>query len=624
MASFDPSSLVPPPQKISVFIDLPPTVIPHAFANFIEDRLNFKSAVLLNGTHFKIDLKLEIDSTAMDEEQGYMLKISSGKVHIQGHDEAGLFYGTITLLQLLDISPKDDLGIIVPQLEIRDWPDFPHRGVLLDISRDRVPTLETLQGLVDKLYTLKINQLQLYMEHTFAYKGHEIIWQHASPLTKEDIRKLDAYSRDRGVELVPNQNSLAHMHRWIMHENYCKYAESPSEINRDIIENENYGVRSDSLCPTDPGTLELIKDLYEQLLPNFTSRQINAGLDEPNDLAKGGERSRSAITSEGSSQIYLEYLKKIYDLVKSYGADRLMQFWADFVLSNQGMICLLPKDVIPLVWGYGDGYPFESGKCFNDWNIKWYVCPGTSAWSSFGGRTRDSVRNLTQAAFKGKENKAAGFLITDWGDNGHHQPLSISYLGFLLGASLSWKAMPQEEVANIDLPRLLDLHVFKDKAGRMGKIAFQVGDLYRMAINDSSPLKGSSALFRLLVFNDDYPDKWVMDDLNPEGLSQIRNVLAEAKNSLASAKMECDDAAIIVQEYSLVMDILDFASRFGLELLKQPRITKISKIPLDTRKELKSQLEALIARYKDMWLMRSRPGGLDDSVRRLKHLVSLL
>src|SRR5262249_9818917 len=154
-----------------------------------------------------------------------------------------------------------------------------------------------------------------------------------------------------------------------------------------------------------------------------------------------------------------EYLKKIYNVVKSYGDDRLMQFWADYVLANRGMILLLPKDVVPLVWGYGDGYPFEAGSCFNGWNIHWYVCPGTNSWSSFGGRTWDAVLNLAQAACKGKENKASGFLITDWGDNGHHQPLCVSYPGFFLGASLSWKALQQEEIDKIDIPHLLDLHV---------------------------------------------------------------------------------------------------------------------------------------------------------------------
>ena len=54
---------------------------------------------------------------------------------------------------------------------------------MLDISRDKVPTMPTLFALVDRLAEWKINQLQLYIEHTFAYRGHEEVWRNADPMT---------------------------------------------------------------------------------------------------------------------------------------------------------------------------------------------------------------------------------------------------------------------------------------------------------------------------------------------------------------------------------------------------------------------------------------------------------
>ena len=59
-------------------------------------------------------------------------------------------------------------------------PAFDRRGYMLDISRDRVPTMETLEWLVDVLSQLRFNELQLYVEHTFQYRGHERIWRDAS------------------------------------------------------------------------------------------------------------------------------------------------------------------------------------------------------------------------------------------------------------------------------------------------------------------------------------------------------------------------------------------------------------------------------------------------------------
>ena len=52
---------------------------------------------------------------------------------------------------------------------------------MLDISRNRVPTMDWLKELIDVLSLLRYNELQLYTEHTFAYADHATVWKHASP-----------------------------------------------------------------------------------------------------------------------------------------------------------------------------------------------------------------------------------------------------------------------------------------------------------------------------------------------------------------------------------------------------------------------------------------------------------
>ena len=64
---------------------------------------------------------------------------------------------------------------------------FEHRAYMLDISRDRVPTMETLKLIVDILARYRYNQLQLYTEHTFQYEGHEDVWEDSSPMTPREI-----------------------------------------------------------------------------------------------------------------------------------------------------------------------------------------------------------------------------------------------------------------------------------------------------------------------------------------------------------------------------------------------------------------------------------------------------
>ena len=160
------------------------------------------------------------------QSQGYRLQVTPAGVSLIAHDAAGLFYGAQTLAQLFKI----DSGSL-PIVTIEDWPDFSTRGVMLDVSRDKVPTMDTLLRLIDLLASWKINQLQLYIEHTFAYKNHREVWQNASPFTADEIRTIDSYCRERFIDLVPNQNSFGHMERWLKHSKYAPLAEAPAGLS---------------------------------------------------------------------------------------------------------------------------------------------------------------------------------------------------------------------------------------------------------------------------------------------------------------------------------------------------------------------------------------------------------
>jgi hexosaminidase len=104
--------------------------------------------------------------------QEYRLTVDAGGAKLEAAGEAGLFYGLTTLEQLVAQTQA-----VVPACFIEDYPDFAARGVMLDVSRCKVPTMDTMYAYVDLLAKLKINQLQLYMEHAFAYSAHETVWR---------------------------------------------------------------------------------------------------------------------------------------------------------------------------------------------------------------------------------------------------------------------------------------------------------------------------------------------------------------------------------------------------------------------------------------------------------------
>ncbi len=560
-------------------------------------------------------ITLHIHPASLPTPQSYRLEIDDAGIRVIGTDEAGLFYGVSTLTQLIHLHTRATAteSPTLPGLRINDWPDFPHRGVLLDVSRDKVPMMGTLYDLVEMLASWKINQVQLYMEHAFAYRGHEAVWQHASPFTGEEIEALDAFCRNRFVELVPNQNSLGHMHRWLIHEPYRQLAECPEGIEHPFSPaREPYG-----LCPVDPGSLALLADLYGQLLPHFSSRQFNVGLDETFDLGLG--RSATLCGEKGEARVYLDFLHEIHRLVTRQG--RTMQCWSDMLRQRPQLIGELPKDIIVLEWGYEADHPYvENSRLFAAAGLKTYVCPGTSSWNSLAGRTENALANIRNAAAAGRDTGAIGFLTTDWGDNGHLQPLPVSYLGLMAGGGVSWCSADATNHPQAMQP-LLDLHAFRDQAGVMGRLAYELGNAYQRT---GVRLHNSSALFRLLVIADDGPLPSSLENLSILSLEETLACIDEVMAPLPRARMARPDAEVILREFCWVADMLRLACRLGIARLRQGAHEPISALPIATRTDLADDLRVLIEQHRELWLCRNRPGGLDDSAGRLQRTLKLL
>ena len=201
-------------------------------------------------------------------------------------------------------------------LERLPWISRKPLAYQLDISRDKVPTMTMLKTVVNTLARLGYTQFQLYTEHTFAYTQHEPVWREASPMTAEEIRELDDYCVQRGIELVPNQNSFGHMEHWLATPGYADLAEMPGGGSR----TEKVVVKEPTvLCPTDPRCERLVAGLYDELFPCFRSRLVNVGCDETFELDNtlGTGRSAAAIAEKGWHRVYLDFLLKVQSLCLS-------------------------------------------------------------------------------------------------------------------------------------------------------------------------------------------------------------------------------------------------------------------------------------------------------------------
>ena len=411
------------------------------------------------------DITWSRTTKAPDHPEGYSLTIDRRGVRIEYRETGGLLAAGATLRQLLR-----EYGRRLPCLKIRDWPDFARRGVMLDISRGRVPKLETLLDLVERLADFKINEFQLYTEHTFAYRRYKSVWQSWGALTAAKIRTLDARCRELGIDLVPNQNSFGHLRYFLEHPKVKKLAEVSAPYEGSTGDFLRFPT---TLAPNNPGTIKFIRALYDELLPNFSSQFLNVGCDETWDLGRG--QSKKLCERRGKGHVYVDFLKQIQREAAKRG--RRMMFWGDIILNHPELIKRLPKNVIALNWGYEATHPFEKeAATFAKSKVPFYVCPGTATWMTLLGRHDTAFANLKFAAEAGRKHGAIGYLNTDWGDGGHPQPLAVSWPLYVIGAAHSWCSKSFDEKL---LVPVLSRDVYEDPTQNMAKAAIALGYAHR-------------------------------------------------------------------------------------------------------------------------------------------------
>ncbi len=357
---------------------------------------------------------------------GYTLNIDEKGVNIVGEGASGAFYGIQTLKQI-----ARKYGVNVPFCHIEDRPDFKERGFYHDVTRGKVPKLETLYKIVDELSELKINQLQLYVEDAFDFTAYRGIIPEDCKLTAEEIKALDDYCYERFIELVPSMSTFGHLYELLQSEKY-----------RHLCELENYRptqhywmekMAHHTIDVSNPESLELISQMIDEYVPLFRSNKLNICCDETFDLCKGKNLGKDP------GEEYIKFLCKIINKAKEHG--KTVQMWGDIILKNPETIKELPNDVVLLNWDY-DAEPNDEGHCkfFQNAGNPYLVCPGTSTWKRFAEDVCVSSRNISHMANYGYKYGALGLLNTNWGDYNNVCSWYTSQIGVVIGAECSWNA----------------------------------------------------------------------------------------------------------------------------------------------------------------------------------------
>ena len=539
----------------------------------------------------KVKDSITISIDARLKAGGYKLDVTKTGVRLRAKDVRAAFHGVQTLRQLAAQSPKGSLKCV----SIVDWPDIEDRGVYYDCARGRIPKLERLKEMVDLLAHYKMNQLQLYIEHTFAFRSNPCISQGVSPLTAEDIMELDEYCRERHVELVPSLATFGHMGSMLWHESLREMAES--------CEQGNY----QSVSPAHPRTYDFLEQLFDEFLPCFTSKRFNVCCDEVYDLGAG--QSRKLAEKIGKGRLYLRHIKKLRRLAAKHGKKIMM--WGDIIRKYPELIPEIPKDIAVLDWGYNAMQDFGKINDFIQTGLPSHVCPSVCGYFTLFPRIHESMGNIHGWAKAGTKSGAKGMLNTDWGDGGHYNWMECAWPGYVCGGEMSWNCG-----ADIDsfLRRFCRLFL-NIESGEFVKALKSLGDVSHLAAKDLYQSFWRHVFFapadsELFLASKRYFVTGVKDNVN---IGRNRVVSAamgrEAKSKLLKVrklfanefKKRGVDPHGVGDYWLFSVDALIHAANKMIVLAERGG----SDTPANRRK-LKAEMTTLRDRFKKLWFARNR------------------
>ena len=381
-------------------------------------------------------------------EEGYKIIIDD-KVNISYKTLNGAFYSLLTLGQIL-------VNEVVPYLEIEDYPVVKTRGFMLDISRDKVASVATIKQVIDLIAKLKMNHFELYVEgFSYEYQSFSKFLEKDGYITKDEYKELEDYAFSRFVDFVPNQNGFGHMAKWLETEEFKDLAVCPEGI---FLWGRHR--KPTTLDPLDERSIELVKAMYEEMLPGRKSKYFNMNFDEPFELGHGKTEGMDVAT------LYTDYMLKVYKEIKKY--DKLPLIWGDVLIRHPDKIDLLPKDMTFIDWGYDASSPFDRhAKMLEEKKVDFMTAPGTTSWCSFFGRYIDWYENIKNAVDAVVNNGGKGVLLTDWGDFGHLQFLPVSYGPIVYSGLYSWS---HQEGSILTVRDFLNDVIYQDKNEVIGDL----------------------------------------------------------------------------------------------------------------------------------------------------------
>ena len=330
--------IIPKPAQIKVnegffLLENDVTIFSDSVFNYENQLLKKKINELdLNSNDSKSVIMIEQKFDKRGQED-YWLSVTEDTVFLSAQNRNGILHGIATLKQLILLNESDG-NYFIPQVEIRDWPTFEHRGLLLDCSRHFF-NKETIKKYIDLLALYKMNVLHWHLTEDQGWRieidkypklksiASKRIEQDGTEYggiyTKADIREIVKYATTNGIEVIPEIELPGHSQAAIAA--YPRLSCTGKQVN---VAND-WGVFKEIYCAGNDSVFTFLEDVLTELIDLFPSKYIHIGGDEAPktrwmECAKCQNRIKTEdLHNEHELQAY--FIKRIQKFLNSKGKE---------------------------------------------------------------------------------------------------------------------------------------------------------------------------------------------------------------------------------------------------------------------------------------------------------------
>ena len=356
-----------------------------------------------------------IDIPAPLYNQSYQLIITNKDITITAISAQGLFYGVMSLIQLIEKSPTKEIRTAV----ITDWPDMEFRGISDDISRGQVSNLKNFKRIINFIARYKMNIYMPYLEDMLEFEEYPSIGVGRGRLSKSEVKEIVQYAEERYIDVIPAFQTLGHFENILTQKEFVDYAEFPGAA---------------SLAVTEAKTYTFIEEMLSEVFELFPSKYINIGADESYDVGSG--KSKSLTKKIGRAKVHAEHYKKVFNFCKENGKEVMM--YSDVILNHTDILELIPNDVTIIDWHYGANTSYSSTDIFKNAGFKYIVSPSVWNFRTTFPTYQIALPNIKTIIGDGLLNGSSGMINSNWGDYGAETFKEFVLFGYAWSAQCSW------------------------------------------------------------------------------------------------------------------------------------------------------------------------------------------